>query len=149
MTRDWSRRVSLHEAGKTDNEIAETLGATSSAIRKWRAVRGLEPNNTTPRQNAIQFSMGADWRNEAACIDVDTDIFFPETGNTATYRHALMICRACPVAGSCLEDALATETREGQRHGMRGGLTPDQRRSLARSKERQRARINATARGTA
>lgn len=39
----------------------------------------------------------------------------------------LAICADCPVKAACLADALRTET-VGSIFGIRGGLTPDQRR---------------------
>jgi hypothetical protein len=37
------------------------------------------------------------------------------------------------------------ESRDGQRHGMRGKLTPAERKTLARSKDRQYHRTKADA----
>lgn len=42
--------------------------------------------------------------------------------------EAKRVCKACPVKAECLEDALKHESAPGaSRHGVRGGLDPDQR----------------------
>jgi WhiB family redox-sensing transcriptional regulator len=72
------------------------------------------------------------WRHLAACRDADTELFFqPEHGD---YRQALAFCRECPVRIACLADALATESGNGSRHGMRGGLAPKARAKLVRQR---------------
>ena len=67
------------------------------------------------------------WRAEALCAQTDPEAFFPEIGANATL--ARRICAACPVRTSCLTDAL--QTRDVA-FGVRGGLTPTQRRALLR-----------------
>jgi len=82
---------------------------------------------------ALQWSPGAagpllarDWRDAAACLSVDPDLFFPEDGVSA--RPAKRVCAGCKVRGECLEQALAA----GERHGVWGGLTPRDRALLGR-----------------
>ncbi len=67
-----------------------------------------------------------DWRRDAACRDLDTDIFFPVTDEEA--GPAREICASCPVREQCLEFALATR----QDDGVWGGLTETERRRLRR-----------------
>ena len=79
------------------------------------------------------------WRDDAACIGLG-ELFFP----TATYRpptaahdgaawhEARTLCNSCDVRPECLEDALQHEE-----WGMRGGLTPDEQRSLRRKRRRE------------
>ncbi|MES5383887.1 WhiB family transcriptional regulator [Mycolicibacterium conceptionense] len=67
------------------------------------------------------------WQARAACAQHrpsrwDTDQ--PDPG-------ALNICRTCPVKTQCLQDALDND----ETHGVRGGLTPDQRTALKRAKQ--------------
>ena len=78
-----------------------------------------------------------DWRNMAACIDEDPELFFPigSTGPAIEQAEAAKsICRRCPVTESCLEWALETN----QDAGVWGGLSEDERRSLRRSRQRRR-----------
>jgi WhiB family redox-sensing transcriptional regulator len=58
------------------------------------------------------------WRDQASCLQVGPEPWFPEKGDSV--REARVICRRCPVRQSCQEYAVAT----GQRFGVWGGLTP-------------------------
>lgn len=68
-----------------------------------------------------------EWRSQALCAQVDTDVFFPDHAG-ASGRDAKQICRLCPVQEQCLQFALDT----GQRHGIWGGLSERERRALKR-----------------
>ncbi len=69
------------------------------------------------------------WRNNAACLTEDPELFFPE-GESERYRAqieaALNVCHGCEVVESCLSYALETE----QRTGIWGGTTATERREL-------------------
>ena len=66
------------------------------------------------------------WRQQAACRDADTELFFPESDTAA--GPALAICGECPVREACLDFALATN----QADGIWGGATETERRRLRR-----------------
>jgi WhiB family transcriptional regulator, redox-sensing transcriptional regulator len=72
-----------------------------------------------------------DWRNYAACRDVDPELFFP-IGNTGPallqIDEAKQVCAHCKVAEACLQWALES----GQDAGVWGGLSEDERRALKR-----------------
>ena len=74
-----------------------------------------------------------EWRLDAACRDVETSIFFPESDDDA--GPALEICATCPVREECLEFALLTR----QEDGVWGGMTETDRRRLRR-RRREAAR---------
>ncbi|MBA0126306.1 WhiB family transcriptional regulator [Haloechinothrix sp. YIM 98757] len=63
------------------------------------------------------------WRNKALCRQYDPEIFFPFTGDAELPKR---VCGSCPVRERCLRYALDT----GQRYGVWGGLTEDERRQL-------------------
>jgi WhiB family transcriptional regulator, redox-sensing transcriptional regulator len=71
------------------------------------------------------------WRSEAACRTEDPELFFP-VGTTGPaldqLAEAKAACYRCPVASQCLTWALDT----GQRYGVWGGLSEDERRELRR-----------------
>ena len=72
-----------------------------------------------------------DWRDAAACLDADPDLFFPDDDirpARAQVKMAKLICRGCPVNATCLNWALAS----GEEAGIWGGLTEDERRRLLR-----------------
>lgn len=78
-----------------------------------------------------------DWRDRAACLAEDPDLFFPVgTGGPALLQveQAKAVCRRCPVRQACLRQALA----EGQDSGVWGGLSEEERRSLKRRNARAR-----------
>ncbi len=64
------------------------------------------------------------WRQDAACLGANVDGFYSETPTP----EARATCRRCPVRAACLADALARD----ERWGLWGGLTPVQRRNLAK-----------------
>jgi len=70
-----------------------------------------------------------DWRLDAACRDLDTSIFFPETDDAVATAKA--ICAACPVREACLEFALITR----QDDGVWGGLDENERRRVRRRRQ--------------
>src|SRR3954447_7727565 len=78
-----------------------------------------------------------DWRNRAACLDKDPELFFP-VGNTGPallqIEEAKSVCRRCPVIDTCLQWALES----GQDAGVWGGMSEDERRALKRRAARPR-----------
>jgi hypothetical protein len=69
--------------------------------------------------------------------DVDPEIFYPGRGGSPA--AAVAICQACPVTDECREWALTS----GQRFGVWGATTDDDRRRIMRERygERPRAPI--------
>lgn len=87
----------------------------------------------------LMWEPDVDWRSEAACSGVDSDIFFPaaEEDLEAT-AQAKAICETCPVREACLQYALATN----QSAGVWGGLDAGERRRMRRrirDRERRKA----------
>lgn len=80
------------------------------------------------------------WRDHAACNGLDTNIFFtPRKGVANPFAEAKAICATCPVRDACLTDALNREPPSSDngftsRYGVWGGLTPDERKALARER---------------
>jgi WhiB family transcriptional regulator, redox-sensing transcriptional regulator len=91
------------------------------------------------------------WRNRAACLGEDLDLFFPLPGPAApaAVEKARAICARCPVPAACLafaQDHVITS-------GVWGGLTPEERarrrrgQAEARRRERNAAIVAAAADG--
>jgi WhiB family redox-sensing transcriptional regulator len=82
-----------------------------------------------------------DWRHEAACREVDPELFFP-IGNSGPallqIEEAKQVCRRCPVTDECLHWAIDS----GQDAGVWGGMSEDERRALKRRTIRLRARAH-------
>lgn len=71
----------------------------------------------------------ADWRSNAACHDVEPELFFPIGTTGGAFEQieaAKRVCRGCDAQQECLEFALATN----QESGVWGGTTEDERRKL-------------------
>jgi len=62
------------------------------------------------------------WHQEANCLGVDPEVFYPERGDMAAFRTAVAICKGCPVIEQCLEENMA------EKDGIFGGLSANQRR---------------------
>lgn len=84
------------------------------------------------------------WDDEAGCQGIDPEVFFPERPSDRALE-AKAICRGCPVRTQCLEFALATRLD----HGVWGGMTEVERRSLRRSRQRRARREAAESASTA
>ncbi|MFJ6943346.1 WhiB family transcriptional regulator [Streptomyces wuyuanensis] len=85
------------------------------------------------------------WRDRAACRStthhqVDPELFFPEPDEVDRIAAAKALCAQCPVRSTCLDAAL----ENGDRDGIRGGMTEEER-ELLHSKLEHRlnyARVN-------
>jgi hypothetical protein len=81
-----------------------------------------------------------DWRDRAKCflLGIDPNFFFPERkpgASTANQARGIKeLCSGCPVKEECLEDSIKTETLSNHGMGFRGGLSPDERKVLIRSR---------------
>ena len=75
------------------------------------------------------------WQENANCLGVDPDLFFPERG--ASTREAKSVCRGCEVRVECLEYALA----HGEKFGIWGGLSERERRRVRRQRALERRRL--------
>ena len=66
------------------------------------------------------------WQEQAACHGIDPDVFFPTSEEEA--GPALAYCGSCRIREMCLAWAL----KNGERYGVWGGLTEQQRRRIVR-----------------
>ncbi|WP_306482778.1 WhiB family transcriptional regulator [Streptomyces sp. AS02] len=94
---------------------------------------------TLTRRATKLASPGSRWRDEAACRQIESDLFFP-TAHTQGWKtqtkQAKAVCAGCPVRATCLEWALET----GQNSGVWGGLSAGERRGIRRPRETQQER---------
>jgi len=74
------------------------------------------------------------WQDQANCLGVDPDLFFPERG--ASTREAKEVCRGCVVRLECLEYAL----QNGEKFGIWGGMSERERRRIRRARALARRR---------
>ncbi len=83
------------------------------------------PRASCPSTEPLDLTL-ASWSVSALCAQIGTDPWFPEGKGKAP--EAKRICRRCPVREPCLEEAL----RLGDEYGVRGGLSPRERRRILR-----------------
>ncbi|MFJ8602259.1 WhiB family transcriptional regulator [Streptomyces shenzhenensis] len=90
------------------------------------------------------------WHDRAACRStpyhpVDPDFFFPEPDEMDRIHVAKALCAQCPVRNVCLDAAL----ENGDREGIRGGMTEEERDPLHRKFQHRLdyARVNAVLAG--
>jgi WhiB family redox-sensing transcriptional regulator len=79
------------------------------------------------------------WYQDAACRDHEPELFFPIGVSGAALlqlKEAKAVCAGCPVQCLCLEWAVLA----GIDHGVWGGLSEDERRTMKRRTARQRSR---------
>ncbi len=79
------------------------------------------------------------WQDQANCLGVDPDLFFPERG--ASTKEAKEVCRGCVVREDCLEFALTN----GEKFGIWGGMSERERRRIRRQRALARRQAAATA----
>lgn len=101
------------------------LALSGGCLELWGTVPGWAGVREAPDQARLA------WRQEAACRDLPTELFFPigHGPRAQAQTHlAKEICGACAVRGECLDYALATNAR----YGVFGGLSEDERRDVRR-----------------
>ena len=76
---------------------------------------------------AVEVTAG-NWWDEANCLGVDPDLFFPERG--ASTREAKAVCRGCVVSDDCLEYA----RQNSEKFGIWGGMSERERRRVRRQR---------------
>lgn len=76
-----------------------------------------------------------DWRTRAACRadGISPDAMFPDS-DKERLKAARIICAACPVSRFCLRDAINSGDNQW---GIRGGLTPEERRAVKKELDRR------------
>lgn len=69
------------------------------------------------------------WRDKAACLTSDPEIFFPDPSDVDTALRAKGVCDTCPVISECRRFAIRTR----QSDGIWGGLSKHGLKRLAES----------------
>jgi hypothetical protein len=70
------------------------------------------------------------WMQSALCAQIDTEIFYPDRGDSASADMARKICRMCDVKKQCLQYAVDNN----ERHGIWGGTIERERRPMLKIK---------------
>ena len=92
----------------------------------------------------LETDHGDDWRDKAACVGLDPDLFTIPEGQSwtsawgkgrAELARSVCVGRGCPVVAACLADA----NEMGDDWTFRGGMTPDERKAIRRKPRGPRA----------
>jgi WhiB family redox-sensing transcriptional regulator len=75
-----------------------------------------------------------DWRSQAACTDVDPELFFPDSGPAPA--QVARICGGCPSLIPCTFDALRRND-----FGYQAGLSKAERDRVRRWDRQAKARV--------
>ena len=86
------------------------------------------------------ISIMHEWRVEAECRDMDTDLFFPPAGISGERKYeleriAVNICNSCTVIDECLEFAVGNPQLVAA--GVWGGKTDDEIQKMQRRRKRR------------
>lgn len=78
----------------------------------------LRAQTLTRPTNPLDAGGSGDWREAAACLDEDPELFYPPEGSAGTRQAAAAqaVCRRCDVRDTCLANAT------GERFGVWGGV---------------------------
>jgi WhiB family redox-sensing transcriptional regulator len=70
--------------------------------------------------------------DDAACVEVDPELFFPELDSLWRVAQAKRICGGCRVSEDCLLYSLENKFKDG----IWGGLSPTERHRLMMGKRK-------------
>jgi WhiB family transcriptional regulator, redox-sensing transcriptional regulator len=128
----------------SSSQLAWRLGVSDSYVRHltWqlRTREGQPPLEerlaatrqqlTSPPPQVERADGERDWRLDAACADVDPELFFPEPGQVPQAAAAKQVCAGCAVRGPCLETAVHGPQARDDHTGIFAGTTARQRVAL-------------------
>lgn len=113
--------VQLVAEGVTYREICLQLDVSAQTVhyhakRAMQARRSSKPpaadrSAAEPPTPAAFMVPGPSWMEQAACIGVNPELFYPTKVDDS--GPAKRVCRHCPVAAQCLEYALDIDDRWG------------------------------------
>jgi WhiB family transcriptional regulator, redox-sensing transcriptional regulator len=128
----------------SSSQLAWRLGVSDSYVRHltWqlRTRSGQAPLGerlaatrqqlTSPPPPVEHVDGERDWRLDAACAQVDPELFFPDTGQVPQAAAAKAVCAGCAVRGPCLEAALHGPQARDDHTGIFAGTTARERVAL-------------------
>jgi WhiB family transcriptional regulator, redox-sensing transcriptional regulator len=126
------------------SQLAWRLGVSDSYVRHltWqlRTRHGQPPLSerlaathqqlTSPPPLVQRADGERDWRLDAACAEVDPELFFPEPGQAPQAAAAKQVCAGCAVRGPCPEAAVHGPQARDDHSGIFAGTTARDRVAL-------------------
>jgi hypothetical protein len=117
--------------------VARMLGLREGRVRqvlgplRTRQRQATDPRTTQEQRLPLVPGEGRlAWMDKAACKGMDTDRFFPETGEGRKASEAKSICAGCQVQEPCRELAVRGADSLEVDHGVYGGTLPTERGRL-------------------
>lgn len=106
----------------------------------------------TPTRIELRVGPAGDqrWRDRAACLGMDTLLFFHNVGASVHVKESLKICNGdgtrppCPVRAECGEYALSFP-KEDDIAGVFGGMTPAERHKIRKQRRQDGRKLAVTA----
>jgi WhiB family redox-sensing transcriptional regulator len=128
----------------SSSQLAHRLGVSDSYVRHvtWqlRTRSGQAPlaerlaatnqQLASPPPRVEHVDGERDWRLDAACRDMNPELFFPEPGQIPQAAQAKAVCAGCGVRGPCLEAALHGPQARDDHSGIFAGTTARERVAL-------------------
>jgi WhiB family transcriptional regulator, redox-sensing transcriptional regulator len=125
----------------SSSQLAHRLGVSDSYVRHvtwqlrtrhgqaplWERLAATRQQLASPPPPVEQVDGERDWRLDAACADIDPELFFPETGQVPQAAQAKAVCAGCAVRGPCLEAALHGPQARDDHTGIFAGTTARER----------------------
>src|SRR5215218_3553488 len=129
---------------RSSSQLAWRLGVSDSYVRHitWqlRTRHGQPPladrlaathqQLASPPPPVQRADRERDWRLDAACAQVDPELFFPEPGQAPQAAAAKQVCAGCAVRGPCLEAAVYGPQAHDDHTGIFAGTTARDRVAL-------------------
>jgi transcription factor WhiB len=126
------------------SQLAQRLGVSDSYVRHvtWELRRQTGQPPLAERLAATNRRLASplpavhraegerDWRLEAACREVDPELFFPEPSQAPQAAAAKAVCAGCGVRGPCLAAALHGPQARDDHSGIFAGTTASERLHL-------------------
>lgn len=134
---DVAHRLEMHAKG----QVSKLLAAVAAKGIKWELAsvvpgdrfleRQLKKHSAARRcpicltREVTPMEHKGDWRERAACRDVDPEVFFPlgDVWRPGEATAAKAVCWHCPVSWECLASAI----QAGDAWAVAGGMTPAER----------------------
>jgi WhiB family transcriptional regulator, redox-sensing transcriptional regulator len=118
------------------SQVARLVGVREGRVRQILGPLRTAHRNAAEAERAegpiavIEDGGRQAWLDQAACRELDSERFFPESGEHTKAAEAKAICGSCEVRDQCLELAVKAAGGLDADHGVFGGTLPAERSRL-------------------
>ena len=117
-------------------EVARLVGVREGRVRQVLGPLRTAHRHTSQAERAgqpvavIEDDGRQAWLDQAACRDLDPELFFPEPGEQTKAAEAKQVCGSCQVRDHCRDLAVNAAGGIDADHGIFGGTLPTERSRL-------------------